>query len=1518
MAAPKDYSRDLNGFRFEPGGIDTVHPTDALPPNKFAYLQNQRGYKQLQIVGRATESAPVATLPSTAVTVSPSLTCTSDTWDSPTNATSTTLYASVVYEGGSWTLLGETSAESIPSTAVITGIGITCTAYSDIAGALLFGGISTTGTGGGGILHTLTITPTSYSYGGIGQLWGFVLTPAIINAGGLYAAMVAAGAPGPVTVYMNNLVVTVYYTTTTNIPHSLRILNDTTVNGPVGGYVRIIGAAGSMYVNSTQVATGLSGNPVSICPFRPNASVRPWAYIGDSSHNVSIVTKFAISGSSTTYPLSVTPTSYCFGSIKIQSDGLVYKTGIEEPQIAPGVSTQNYTTSGVDVLPATTIPWTNVGGANPTYNYGQSNASDGTAPVVITGGGPYLVAGSTVTLTVTGTAMVNGSVHNPGDIGPTTGSYPGSFIPGAKIVVGAFTDSSGNVVLAGGSLPLVFPVGASTTVTVPANATQLQIGIDSQANNFHLNGGSFSLAWSVTVSAISTVVSTVGQVTAYVWGTPPPTGGGSPHSGPVASYIWKNPNDGGSGTSRSITNPVPDASPTNNSWMFCSTATGTVDVLNDGPSTAVNWNVLNADGTLASTIPLYTPALESQGYQDFNACIVGNIFVPAAGTYTFSVTYKDQIMLGMGGGATLSGTVSTLQGSTTTTETGPFTGGSGQTITVINALPLMYVSKPDGGGAYKISTFSASFPGSGTYQVEIDWDYWYHTGRSLIFGCVQVTPNAPNIPPLPYGVRTGVQYRYVYRSSVTGALSNPSPESQLQLTPVLANEVTSIYSSDPQVDKVDYYRIDAGLDNFTYVATGPNDGLGGTIGGIVYNTPIEDELSDTSVTTNQILQYDNYEPFPIVDIPRKGIVNITGGVITWVSGDLFDTRWLPGTLIRIGYPTAIAYSFIARPISTTSVTIPEVPDGTNLVYEIPEPDLAAQPLPYIWGPTDNTAFMFGVGDPNNPGTLYFTKGNLPDSAPQTNQIAVTSPNEALINGVKTAAMGMVWTSERRWLIYPTFETALATVEGVAGTPFNVVEATGSRGLYIAPCVCTDGGMTAFFRAKDGIYVCEFGGQDKSITDDIYNLFPREGVVPQPITIAGNTIYPPDDTKPTAQKLAYGDGYLFYDYQDTTGTPRTLVYDQIAAGWSVDVGQYPFTVHRWEEGPETNTFMVGCSDGTVRVLGSGNPETCTSIVIPGAQNGGDARAFKRVGDVFIKALVVASNPVTVGLYANRYAQALAGFSPTSLVGTGSLSPYIVDFTSGYGDDLIDLGLSLSWPTASGNILDLWSPTLLPLPPATQDQPTDWDDGGYAGNKFVQGIIIEADSFNTSKSFKVERSDDNSLFTPNESPVIFNGQSIKPFTFTPPFIAHSMRIVSTDGVPWSKWGIKWVFEPYPESTIQWQTEFTSHDMMGWQHLREMNLAYKSTTTLTLTLVLQGNPTDVLPTITLTIPSSGGLETKCKTIIPANKFKLISYRLSAASPFTVFKERCESKIRYWGSSGPYSIIKPFGGEENLGAEV
>lgn len=479
-------------------------------------------------------------------------------------------------------------------------------------------------------------------------------------------------------------------------------------------------------------------------------------------------------------------------------------------------------------------------------------------------------------------------------------------------------------------------------------------------------------------------------------------------------------------------------------------------------------------------------------------------------------------------------------------------------------------------------------------------------GNGDTWGAAGLTAAIVNDPSFGFAIQVSVQTVRIFLNSFTIKVFYENQEA----------EITAIASTDPQVDKIDYYRQGGGLNDFTYVGTGPNPPSGA----------FDDMLNALVVVANPLLQFDNYEPFPSIDLPRGGVVNIAAGAITgtldvtWVSGDQFNIRWLPGTIIIIG---GTAYTFYNRPASLTELTVilPDtVPASINgLTYEIPEPDLAAQPLPSLWGFTDNVNFFYGVGDPYRPGVLYWSKGNNPDAAPDTNQQDVTSPSEPLMNGCIVNGIGMVFSTERAWLIWPNFFNSLATVTGNAGSAWTLQEAITDRGLYIRSAIGVNGGKDVFFRGKDGIYVSPGGNGAKSITDeDLFNLFTHEGSIPEPVTIGGYTIYPPDDSQPSKQKINVANGYVYYDYVSSDNVPRTLVFDIAALGWVVDEYQYPATLHILEEGSGVNGTLVGCSNGTVRPLTNTGGEQADAIVLMPSFNASEARSQKHWGDVFIEA------------------------------------------------------------------------------------------------------------------------------------------------------------------------------------------------------------------------------------------------------------------------------------------------------------
>jgi hypothetical protein len=956
--------------------------------------------------------------------------------------------------------------------------------------------------------------------------------------------------------------------------HSIRRLNDSTPAGPATGFILVEGASANLYANSVQVDSGFSGNPLSLVPFRPNASVQPWMYVGDS-----------------------------LKMDKVRSDGLTYKMGIAEPQAAPTISSIAAAQIVSLVGPVTVTYWGDSPHSGPLGVYIWKNASD------------------------------------PSGSGPVR------------------TNVSPNGITTGDSL--LFDVIPGTLAT-PMEWTQF--ATFAGAVNTDTIGGTFNVHW--------------------VSGT---QFGGLVPAGLVII-----------GTTVYTIATVP----TNVLLTLTSSA---------GVQTDVDYQAAAISGAVA----LFQPALESEGYADFNMAVEGTLYIPPAGvfpqTYTFNLNSFNDAMWGIGS-----------TGSGTASWPGP-TGGQNlssenQTKTVLGGYPLMprlYTSTS--GGPHITASIAVTFSAPGNYPIEIDYDYWYHTGRTLT-----VQANGADIPPISGSVITEAQYRYVYRSSATGALSNPSPESPESSLSVLANTVQAVGSPDPQVDKIDYYRLDVGLQNYTYVGTGPNIYPGPP-------PPFSDSLLDADVAANPILQFDNFEPFPSIDLPHSGVVNVSGGVATLVSGDAFNIRWLPGTIIIVG---TIAYTLDRRPTSTSKLTatnteiiagvstVVPLADGTGLTYEIAEPILAAQPLPYMWGPTDNVNFAFACGDPLRPGTLYWSKGNNLDSAPDTNQQDVTSPSEPLQNGCISNGLGVLFSTQRGFLIYPNFFNALATVTGTEGATWTLQESALKRGLYIPRCLTVDGGGNVFFRAQDGIYISPGGQGGESITDgDLYNLFPHEGSLPQPVVRGAYTTYPPDDTKPIFQRLNCANGFLYYDYQDTTGTQRTLVFDIESRAWVVDQYAVPPLVHVLEEvgglstvspwtitsitraGGTVNAFisatptspplgfntgseirvvgvsdpsfnsdlsvvigiaalhagspsrligyqitwnqtatdasssggmlegipnlsqgdvLCGCSDGTVRPLTNTGTEAETAVILMPCMNAGDTRASKKWGDCFIEA------------------------------------------------------------------------------------------------------------------------------------------------------------------------------------------------------------------------------------------------------------------------------------------------------------
>jgi hypothetical protein len=210
-------------------------------------------------------------------------------------------------------------------------------------------------------------------------------------------------------------------------------------------------------------------------------------------------------------------------------------------------------------------------------------------------------------------------------------------------------------------------------------------------------------------------------------------------------------------------------------------------------------------------------------------------------------------------------------------------------------------------------------------------------------------------------------------------------------------------------------------------------------------------------------------------------------------------------------------------------------------------------------------------------------------------------------------------------------------------------------------------------------------------------------------------------------------------------------------------------------------------------------------------------------------------------------------------------------------------------------------------------------GGVDNKFVQGVKLIADTANIPVTFQVlyDGGQAGPTFTG-----AFNGKQTLVFSW-PPFLAHDIQLVPQANARIWYGGVgqgesAWQYQPFPEMAANWTTEITALGGKGWQFLRYMDIPYLSTSAVTITFTVDTGNGSIAPQ-TITLPSSGGTQTKSFTQLTPNKWKLIGFSAISSAPFALWLPELEVIVRSWGvDNGGFRVEKPFGGPSSPGASV
>lgn len=635
------------------------------------------------------------------------------------------------------------------------------------------------------------------------------------------------------------------------------------------------------------------------------------------------------------------------------------------------------------------------------------------------------------------------------------------------------------------------------------------------------------------------------------------------------------------------------------------------------------------------------------------------------------------------------------------------------------------------------------------------------------------------------------RWRYRYRSTQTGEKSNPSPIPVSVFTATGGVSVTVIASTDPHVDTIDIFR--QGEDLLDYVKAGEISNTGT----LVFN----DHLDDIDLQTAEILEVDNDQPFTTVGLPMIGTVTVATDVpevglftITRVTGKLFITdnknlKMAPGTIISVDNIDYVLYS----PPSDDSTVIVRgnyIGGAGTVPYQIQEPTLLHKSLPFVWGPFENC--LLACGDIYRPGNLYWTNPNNPDGASSANNQEVTSPSEPLMNGFILGERAFVFSSERLYSVHTAFDDKSQWT--ILGTPCQ-------KGLYTNWAFCCEGtkqGARCWFLAKDGIYETQ-GGEAKCITDvDLFPLFPNEGNE----GVAANGYLPPDMSQRTYLRLSYDKGKVYFNYKDTSGTPKCLVYDPLVEGWFPDDYQTDSQVflHYSDEARE-GLRLLGCGSGKVMLSfghgDNGQPIGCQirtrtlDLGDPGTRKlWGDATYDLDTGDATVTIQSLFSNETSNGPSETRTA-------------SGGRRQFILDLL---GSESRNMGIDFQWTTQfTPPIVYLWIPSASPKPEDSQRRVVDWHEI-LGDDAYVIGIRLWVDTRDDNQiaQTKTVQVWADQAFTGNTLTILSNGEQKLEFSW-PQFKGKLGRLVPTDSARWrvTKW--EWIAEPEPFDVSKWDTNW-----------------------------------------------------------------------------------------------------------------
>lgn len=227
-------------------------------------------------------------------------------------------------------------------------------------------------------------------------------------------------------------------------------------------------------------------------------------------------------------------------------------------------------------------------------------------------------------------------------------------------------------------------------------------------------------------------------------------------------------------------------------------------------------------------------------------------------------------------------------------------------------------------------------------------------------------------------------------------------------------------------------------------------------------------------------------------------------------------------------------------------------------------------------------------------------------------------------------------------------------------------------------------------------------------------------------------------------------------------------------------------------------------------------------------------------------------------------------------------------------------------ANPGLLYSWQWMTDPEPGTQSNWNQNYTVAGTLADKYLKGALLEVDTFNVAKTVTFEV---DGVVIDTES-ITANGRQVVEVSF-PQALGRVFRMIPTDSNPGRLYSMEWIFDEEPLGLSRWETQELDFDISGWKTMPASWVTLKSTQTVNYSIVVYGQSGTAMTTLTGTIPSTAGLKQKVYVPFAANKGMLYKFVFTSSAKFWLYREESLCYVQAWGSQQP-AAAKPFGNDD------